>query len=228
MKPIWIVLLAVVAAFALPQSGAARPAVPAAAQIACDKGDIEKCVEAGFDLYNIGNDEPKYMASAAKLFKKACDSKNARGCGALAGMYYSGKGGFEVDKAYAFSLFIKGCDGGDSKSCLIASLLTGQGDGTVQDLGRAAMFALKGCELGSSDACGYAGTAMWGGFLGKPDPVRAVALWLKACDGSFGQSCFELGVAYKSGEGGLPVDLVRSEAMFKKACDLGDTRGCKK
>ena len=39
--------------------------------------------------------------------------------------------------------------------------------------------------------------------------------------------CSHLATAYANGEGGLSKDLVRAVALFQKACDAGDSFGCK-
>jgi hypothetical protein len=53
---------------------------------------------------------------AARLYRKACDGGNMRGCSNLGGMYANGQG-LEMDEKEAARLYRKACDGGYKDAC---------------------------------------------------------------------------------------------------------------
>ena len=69
--------------------------------------DIEKALQAFSD---------RDYTQAMKLFDKACDSGDMKGCGVLGTMYYDGDG-VEKDSLKGVKLFQKACDGGNIEAC---------------------------------------------------------------------------------------------------------------
>ena len=69
--------------------------------------DIERALQAFND---------RDYTQAMKLFDKACEGGDMRGCASLGGMYYYGDG---VEQSYskALKLLQKACNGGDMISC---------------------------------------------------------------------------------------------------------------
>ncbi len=65
------------------------------------------------EMYRKGNGVPQDDYKAVKLYRKACNGGNVRGCNNLGNMYDEGKG-VPQDYDKAIKLYKKACNGGNA------------------------------------------------------------------------------------------------------------------
>jgi hypothetical protein len=63
------------------------------------------------------------------------------------------------------------------------------------------------------------------GIGATADPERSFRILEKSCGAPYAPSCMRLAEALLQGRG-VPRDLPRARALFRKACDEDDARGC--
>lgn len=61
----------------------------------------------------------------------------------------------------------------------------------------------------------------------RGDHATALQLFESACDTGDGRGCTNLGVVYEQGTGGVPRDNTRANALYQRACELGNEAGCR-
>jgi hypothetical protein len=153
--------------------------------------------------------------------QKQCDKGHAGSCGAL-GAYLAGRT-HEYDKAVA--ALKKGCDGGDSRSCVNLGGLTFDGIGVKADLAAAASMFESGCNSGDAVGCARLGSAYHSGTGVAHDDAKAAGLLRKGCDGGQARACGELGAMTREGAG-VSKDDAAAMALLKLGCYGGDARSC--
>ena len=80
-------------------------------------------------------------------------------------MYTNGRG-VEKDESRAAPIYQKGCDLGDTASCVSLAGMYLNGSGVAKDESRAAQLAQKACDLGDAQMCGDVKTG------GQAPPLR--------------------------------------------------------
>jgi hypothetical protein len=151
---------------------------------------------------------------------KQCDKGHAGSCGAL-GAILERSG--ENDKALA--ALKKGCDGGDTRSCVNLGEMVLRGRGAKADPAAAAPLFESGCNQGDAVGCAHLAHAYRTGLGVVRDDARAATLMRKACDGGQAPSCGELGMMLRAGEG-VAKDEKAAGAALKRGCDGSDARSC--
>ncbi len=68
-------------------------------------------------MYDEGKGVAKDDYKAVELYRKSCNSGNAKGCNNLGVMYETGKGGLPVDYKKAIKLYRKACNMGIASAC---------------------------------------------------------------------------------------------------------------
>lgn len=130
------------------------------------------------------------------------------------------------DAAKARTYWQKGCDGGHLESCGDLGNIYSRGLGVPADDAKAAGIWGPACKRGSHQNCYNLAVLLAAGRGGKADPERAVALNRVGCAAGHATSCVSLGGATLNGTGGIRADRLASEALFAKACELGEPAGC--
>jgi hypothetical protein len=135
-----------------------------------------------------------------------------------------GGGGEKWTKARVLKLYKQACAGGDTGGCFaLAELYAGTwmvaGSKVEQDLPRAASLYRKACESGLGIACVDL-AILWDegrAPAAAGDPVRVLTI---GCDGGEASACELLGSLSAAGRG-VPKDVTRAQALFKRGCALG-------
>ena len=84
---------------------------------------LANLTDEGQTAYDAGDEQ-----RAAKIWQKACEAGEARGCARIGFLYQSGKG-VEQDDAKASKLYEKACDAGELSGCnTLASLHQNSGE----------------------------------------------------------------------------------------------------
>jgi len=200
-------------------------------------------------LYQRGEGVKQNQAKARSLFDIACKAKIQGACHAADSAATLEKHPEEAAAGARGGIAVhmmKSCDDGQSFACrqLAEMYLTGQADlGIPKNPARAPEYFKRAntlntahCDKGGKGAymaCMELSRAYEGGQGVAKDPVRAAVLHKKAngvsqveCDKGGLEDCVYLGLAYQWGNGGLPKDVAKAAALFKKACDGGDQSGC--
>ncbi len=111
------------------------------AQIGCDEGDGESCLEVSEFFKKSGN-----ARAARGAAKRACDFGERQGCLVAAWA-------FSYRPEVAFTLFEKGCELKSASCCHQAAFRLEKGIGVNRDLDKAAVLAERACRLGRQDRC---------------------------------------------------------------------------
>lgn len=222
------------------------PAAQAAARLqqTCDAGSPLDCIQLAQD-YTAGtgvtkNDDKAtaLLMQATGIYQKACDGGQATGCLFAGNMWMK----YANNSDSANPLYRKACDGGNATACLDLGEAYQFGYSVPTDNAQAVSFFEKACDGGHPSGCLSAGNMY---ELGAESPVpqdyaRANVLYTKACDGQkigtdgqfyanpdfdIAQGCEMLGIVYQYGHG-VPVDMTQAAALYRKACNLGDTSAC--
>ena len=113
--------------------------------------------------------------TAAKIWQKACETSEARGCVRLGFLYHSGKG-VEQDDAKASKFYEKACDAGELRGCdSLASLHQNSGEHA-----KAAAIFKQACEKGFGLSCYNLAQIYEAGTRVAPDESKALDLYVKA------------------------------------------------
>jgi uncharacterized protein len=199
--------------------------------------------------YQRGDGVKQNQAKARSLFDIACKAKIQGACHAADSAKTLEKHPDEAAAGVRGGIAVhmmKGCDDGEAFSCrqLGEMYLNGMADfGIPKNPARAPEYFKRAntlntahCDKGGKGAymaCMELSRAYEAGTGVAKDAARAAALHKKAngvsqveCDKGGLEDCVYLGLAYQWGNGGLPKDMKRAAALFKKACDGGDQSGC--
>ncbi len=118
------------------------------------------------------------------------------------------------------------CEAGDYLDCQELAKAYQEGDGVPQDLPKALALFTRACEAKSRWACSMVGSFVASGRgVAAADPAGAARWFERACDDGHGWSCNRLGEMARDGEG-VPKDPKRALALFEKACQGKDEKGC--
>ena len=96
-----------------------------------------------------------------------------------------------------------------------------EGEGVVQDRGRAAELYQRACEGGDSQACSDLGFSYARGAGVTKDPARARKLYERACDSGVAPGCYNL---YE--REGVPEDFTLAAEVYEHRCENKDATGC--
>jgi len=174
-----------------------------------------------------GAAEPRHPRScmAAVLHARACDTKAASSCAALAELYGSGR----LDKrrdGRSIALHLRACAGGHAPSCGLLGRRYADGSGGVKrDAARAEVLLTDACERDEAAACSSLATLLARGNGTKLDVGGARRLREEACERGHGEACFELATMMRLGIGG--ERLVRQAVgRLERGCQLNSADAC--
>ncbi|AKJ03271.1 hypothetical protein ATI61_11865 [Archangium gephyra] len=156
----WALLSVVACSEKKPQPGDAGQASGAAGQFkseaalgnkdeTCPGGTVRGCWDAASEAELKGD-----IARATELYTRVCEAGGARACNVLG--ILASKGGAAPERIY--SLFMRGCDGGDMSGCYNAAMCHKTGGCAEKNDAEATKLLRRACDGGDADACGHLGT----------------------------------------------------------------------
>ncbi len=196
---------------------------------ACAAGDPGGC----FWIKTLKEDYPVSAADiqdAVAQLQRRCDDANAEACQLLASFYDHGEG-VAQDKARAFALWQRACDGGDTTGCGNVGYCYRWGcEGVAIDPRRSVEYFTRACDGGSKETlvsgCEDLGQIYGKGFGSVAQDFAASARYYElACASGQPISCNNLGVLYEEGRG-VTADVARALSLYRYACDSKISTGC--
>ena len=185
----------------------------------CDHNNGMACLELG-SMYHVGNGVAQSFSHARALYEQACNLGAAKGCSSLGYMYESGHSGSNLKKASEF--YERACVNGDASGCESLAMLYENGKGVSEDMQKAVDYYDRACSGGASSSCAHLGL-----LYEQDDNIEyAVIYYQNSCDAGGASECVRLGTMYYTG-GAVAQNEERAIQFFKKACELGETTGCK-
>ncbi|NMO16958.1 sel1 repeat family protein [Pyxidicoccus fallax] len=131
------------------------------------------------------------------------------------------------DAARAYSLFQKGCAGGDADGCVEQAVLLLDGTGVKKDAARAAAVLGTACDTGSPRACSLLAWMYEQGRGVERDTARAAFMYRRACDEGLPRACTQLGGMLASTPDAGEADGTRALQLFDQGCEGGDLLACR-
>jgi TPR repeat protein len=168
----------------------------------CDDGDAASCAALGGRVPRVPE---------LKWHQRACARGAASSCHRAAALREAGG-----DAAAALELHERGCVLGEAAACTDAGWLRERGG----DAATAAERYAGGCTGGDAAGCYDLALLARDGRGVARDAARALALAVNACDRDVAAGCL------LAGELALDGDPPGAEGRMRRACELGDVRGC--
>ncbi len=221
MKKIWLVIL-LFTGMAL-GSDARQDNFIKAVELACERGDMDKCDRVAF-IYDLNGEFKK----SENIYIKACDGGSTWGCYGLGKLYKYGNG-VEKDHLRAKRLFTKACDGGYALGCLVLGREYENyenNEGVMQNHFKAVEFYTRACDIEDDLGCYDLGRMYEDGKGVKQDYLKSIELYTKSCDGGDAEGCLKLGAIYEDGKG-VMRNILKAKEFYGKACDRKNANGCK-
>lgn len=174
---------------------------------------LANLTDEGQTAYDAGNEK-----TAAKIWQKACESGEARGCVRLGFLYQSGKG-VEQNDAKAGKFYQKACDTGELSGCdSLASLYQNSGEHA-----KAAAIFEHACEKGFGLSCYNLAQIYEAGNGVAPDESKTLNLYVKACERGYAVVCYHLGGMYADGREGKNDEAAKNSKnalkFYSLACE---------
>ena len=150
----------------------------------------------------------------------------------------------EGDYKESISILDEACSSGVLDACFVLGVMYDRAEVVAQDLPLAVVLYTKACEGSVSGACGRLGTFYFRGIGVTKNRAHGKVLYAKACDNGHARSCIRLGRIYENSDnvedqavvtqrGLIPTffnydeDMRKAKTFYSKACDLGDSKGCR-
>lgn len=191
-----------------------------AALSACSKTSEEYLSEAKALYQN------KEYDKALKLYNKACEKGNLKGCMFLADVYKKGAV-VAADNNTLLNYYKKSflladnyCQQNIKDACKTLSYLYENGLGTKIDLAKADNASSKACDLGDAASCYYQARI-------NADNMTAFILYTdKACQNNMAYACLVLGNTYLTGfnesMAEIEKDTEKGISYINKACEMNN------
>ena len=172
---------------------------------------LANLTDEGQTAYDAGNEK-----TAAKIWQKACESGEARGCVRLGFLYQSGRG-VKQDDEKAGKFYQKACDTGELSGCdSLASLYQNSGEHA-----KAAAIFEQACEKGFGLSCYNLAQIYEAGVGVAPDENKALELYVKACERGYAVVCYYPGGIYEGGRKRRSREKLEKRAQILLACVRG-------
>lgn len=167
---------------------------------------------------------------AAEQFGFACDQSLAVGCLNLAYVYderarNTSGADYRQNTSVAHSFFVRSCDLGNGKGCVMMGDKYWYGEGVPKDLTKATVLYGRGCDYGDGLGCTRRGSDYQEGRGVPVSFTTANQFFIKGCNANHAGSCYLLAANYNRGRGVEPNDT-RMVQLYSKACDLQDGEAC--
>jgi len=209
-------------------------------KLACDKGNLEGCIEladwarkieriivkrkeeckegtkeACVDLFVFANttDESTKAELAEELYQKACNGGNLTGCRKIAHMKDE-----EGKHAEAKQMLKKVCEAGDFRSCYEIHIINYEENSKVardKNEAEAKQLLTKACQKRKPEGC------FWLGVLAGAKHTEAKKFYKQSCDLGFLEGCAAAAVIEA-----LAKNIYKARIFWNKACDKGHKTSC--
>lgn len=179
--------------------------------LACTAGGALSCTQLG-TLYETGAGVPVDRGQADKLYRRACQGGDERGCSNLAGRLAESSGAAELPPELLRRIEATCQSGAVEGACANLAAMFQLGRGVRRDLRRSASLYEATCRRGQTTSC-----------LGLG--LQSVALLRAACEHGATLGCTTLGAMYAQGRG-VPRSDAKALPLFARACDGGEAGGC--
>jgi TPR repeat protein len=184
-----------------------------------------------------------YTLKNATVCQHACEAGDADACNNAGAFYnpgnYGSIPGLPKDGKRALAYFDRACAKGSFEACDNQALMLDWDDSDKNNVVAATRLYERACEAGVVDACGGLALHLVTGRGVERDEKRGLALLQRACDDTSDYArdsngtpkraffCWRLGGVWHRGfTGGAGVDLARADALYERACDLGQAEAC--
>lgn len=198
-----------------------------AANRACLKGDAVGCRHLAY-TYEHGFGGEANLDNALILYRRVCDASVWDGCEDGAAILINRKTSESV--ALAARMYARACDGGQITACaeLGYQLYRLGGDKIEADPKRVLALLNRSCQGDQTFGCSYLALTLLQGNEGYPqDRPRGLSLLKRGCfEQRSGYDCWRL--ATQNDVSGKPLESREREALFERACMLGERRSCGK
>ncbi|MEP7008736.1 MAG: PDZ domain-containing protein [Acidobacteriota bacterium] len=190
----------------------------------CDGGFSSACAHLGL-LYSTGRGVTQDDGRATGLYEIACDGGDPAGCFNV-GLNYEKQRGVPRNDARMLLGYVHGCEGGYPQACTNLGYLYDHGIGVIANPERAAKLYERACAgdpctVGDPLGCLNSGIFLRDGRGVEKDARRAIEQFETACGREVGAACNNLGILIE------PGDSERAQELYRKACHLGSSGGCK-
>jgi len=193
-----------------------------ASELACEAGDIQKCVEMAVvyesDSFFAGQVEPDIVTH---LQERACAGGHGDSCANLGAVYAAGTRVPRND-AQAIATWKKGCELKSGHACMSVGNRYRFGRGVARDPRLATTYLEQSCTLGSADGCFSMGGVA--AELRTGSRARVRQYYERGCKLGSGWSC----IAARSQGSAVSNPAVESQLLASegKLCDLGYPVNC--
>lgn len=214
------------------------------------KKDSKKREETSAVLSDWYENPPKYC-NRLKGLEKACEDGNGQACYEVALAYEPHEFSFTEYTDKEWEKVLAGKHGVGKRVRNVVS----QCPNITPDMKKMKEFLSKSCEKEFGDGCYKAGETNYGKtalkyyengcfalssescfksgmFYLKGDFVRqdfdvAKSFFEIGCDNSVAEACYQLGRLHEEGHGSWVFQKSKAKTLYEKACDLGNSDGCK-
>lgn len=188
--------------------------------VACD--NAASLTKKGVEAYN----EKKYD-EAIEYFNKAIekDPQMAGEANRMLGIISADTVGGGKDAKKAFDYFTAATELGDSVAIYLLGKAYDNGEGTVQNLEKAARYYIQAAEAGYPQAQADAGWLYIRGYKGvAKDEAKAVKYLKDAVDAGNADAMAYLGFAYEEGKG-IDKDEAKALELYSQSAEAGSSEG---
>jgi hypothetical protein len=194
-------------------------------QLDCLSGVRDACAQAGLDYSRGREGYPVDHVRSAEAYDRGCVLGHRVACNNLGDAYEYGEG-VRRDLTRAGELYERACRSGEALGCANLGHLIENGEGTPRDLPRARALYRDACAAGDDYGCLHEQMMAIESPATPAEAQRALERWQRACDAKNAHACTFVGILYEDGPDGLARDEARSLRAMKRACELGEARGC--
>lgn len=189
----------------------------------CSRGQASAC-------YKLGQREEKKPHRSIRYhkvsawYKKACERKLGKACGAMARLLYEGKTGTS-NLSLARYYYSLGCAQKDALSCRRAGWLYQKGHGGFQSYSHARGYYTLACNMNEAMACNLLGISHSRGWGGLPNHSHALAFYHKSCQLKHEIGCYNVGMMYRNALGVARNHTVALQ-YFRRSCRMNSGLAC--
>ena len=185
--------------------------VLAAQKRGCELDDVRACNGAAEASDKLGD-----QTGRLNFYTRACSLNSGLGCSNQAVVLSKQD---PIDMEAVYQAYKKGCALEYDHACLMAHATLNEGTPAADRIAEVRELVNTGCGQGLPEACTAYGVMLDNAQGGARDKPAAQVAFAKACsaENPHALGCFNAGLLADAGE---------AEPFFRKACDLGEARGC--
>lgn len=195
-------------------------------EVACDKEVLQACVHFA-ELLAGGEGVAQDLERAATLYKRACEAESSipKACMRYGHMLQEGKGVEKKDPEHANELFTRACDEGFAPGCVaMAEVLSAKWG--KENMVTAVELLDKACSIDANFGCYELAQLHRSKKAPEASAEQAGHYFQSVCRMDPSRGCFELAELMETGD--VPSRPGEKEALFKQACESGNSIACDK